>query len=92
MTTNKVSVGTLYASRKEVREAGLHAPTMAGIYPAGAGAGGSVLRCSHLDVFGRGSVINKPRTISRRFSLLWPIRPLTLLSCPRPLPLSCQPL
>ena len=33
-----VPVGTLFATRKEVREAGLHPPTMAGIYPAGNGA------------------------------------------------------
>jgi len=33
-----VSVGTVFANRAEVRAAGLHAPTMAGIYPAGDGA------------------------------------------------------
>lgn len=35
---SSVPVGTTFATRKEVREAGLHAPTMAGIHPAGDGA------------------------------------------------------
>jgi putative restriction endonuclease len=38
MTINSVPFGTPFASRKEVSQAGLHAPHMAGIYPAGDGA------------------------------------------------------
>ena len=38
MTTHEVPVGTHFNTRIEVREAGLHAPPMAGIYPAGEGA------------------------------------------------------
>jgi len=35
---DSVPVGTHFKSRQEVRDAGLHAPTMAGIHPAGKGA------------------------------------------------------
>jgi putative restriction endonuclease len=38
VTISSVPVGTLFASRKEVSQAGLHAPPMAGIYPAGESA------------------------------------------------------
>ncbi len=38
MTEHKVPIGTHFNTRIEVREAGLHAPPMAGIYPAGEGA------------------------------------------------------
>ena len=38
MTNSSVPIGTQFASRKEVSEAGLHAPHMNGIHPAGVGA------------------------------------------------------
>ena len=38
MTISSIPIGTVFASRKEVSQAGLHAPHMAGIHPAGDGA------------------------------------------------------